>query len=63
MTPKRLYNFMIDPELEAALKALKQRDGVSEAEIIRRGIRMYVESKGVRVKAPSRARGKRGPKR
>lgn len=62
LTPKRLYNFMLDPELAAALKALKARDGVSEAEIVRRGIKMYVESQGVKVKATSRPRGKRGRK-
>lgn len=50
---------MLDPELADALKALKARDGVSEAEIVRRGIKLYVESKGIKVKAPSRPRGKR----
>jgi hypothetical protein len=54
LTPKRLYNFMLDPELAEALKALKTRDGVSEAEIVRRGIKMYVESQGIKVKTPSR---------
>ena len=62
VTPKRLYNFMLDPEIAAALKALKARDGVSEGEIVRRGIKMYVESKGVKVKAPSRSRVKREQK-
>lgn len=56
MTPKRLHNFMLDPELTDALKALKARDGVSEAEIVRRGIKMYVESKGVKVQKPERMR-------
>jgi hypothetical protein len=51
LTPKRLYNFMLDPELAEALKALKARDGVSEAEIVRRGIKMYVESRGIKVKS------------
>lgn len=54
LTPKRLYNFMLDPEIADALKALKARDGVSEAEIVRRGIRMYVESKGIKVKTAKR---------
>lgn len=54
MTPKRLYNFMLDPELAEALKTLKARDGVSEGEIVRRGIKLYVESKGIKVKAPHR---------
>jgi len=54
LTPKRLYNFMLDPELAEALKTLKARDGVSEGEIVRRGIKLYVESKGIKVKAPHR---------
>jgi hypothetical protein len=39
-------NFWIDPDLAEGLKAIKDRDGVSEAEQIRRGIRLYLESKG-----------------
>ena len=39
-------NFWIDPDLAVGLKAIKVRDGVSEAEQIRRGIRLYLESKG-----------------
>ena len=48
---KPLYSFPMDPALAAGLKAVKQRDGISEAEQIRRGIRLWLESKGVRVKA------------
>ena len=39
-------NFWIDPDLAQGLKAIKAEDGVSEAEQIRRGIRLYLESKG-----------------
>ena len=42
---------MIDPELAEGLKFVKERDGVSEGEQIRRGIRLWLESKGVKVKA------------
>ena len=38
MTPRRLYNFRIDPELEAGLKAVNARDGISESEQIRRAL-------------------------
>ena len=48
----------LDEVLGTGLKAIKERDGVSEAEQIRRGIKMYLESKGLTVK-PARKGGKR----
>jgi hypothetical protein len=58
MTPRRrLFNFAIDEDLAEGLKAIKDRDGVSEAEQARRGIRMWLESKDVGVKPkPERKR-------
>ena len=47
MTPRRLYNFRIDPELEAGLKAVKARDGISESEQIRRALLEWLKQKGV----------------
>lgn len=47
MTPKRLYNFRIDPDLDEGLKAVKQRDGIGESEQIRRALREWLEKKGV----------------
>lgn len=44
---KRPYNVKIDPELLDALRAVKERDGISESEQIRRGIRLWLEQKGV----------------
>lgn len=58
----RLTNFMIEPELSEGLKLVKERDGISEAEQIRRGIRLWLDSKGVKLKAASRPRAKRGRK-
>ena len=52
MTPKKNYNFMIDPELAEGLKTLKARDGASEGESIRRALADYLKKKGVTVKAP-----------
>jgi len=53
MTPKkRPYNVKIDPELIDALRAVKARDGIPESEQIRRGIRLWLKSKGVVTKAP-----------
>lgn len=47
MTPRKLHNFYLDPELSEGLKAVKDRDGVSEAEQVRRAVREWLERKGV----------------
>ena len=47
MTPRKLYNFLIDPDLAAGLKAVKERDGISESEQIRRAIRESLIKRGV----------------
>ena len=47
MSERKLYSFYIDPDLAAALKALKERDGTPESEAVRRGLRSYLKSKGV----------------
>ena len=44
-------NFYLDDEQRAGLKAIKQRDGVPESEQIRRGIKLWLESKGYKAKA------------
>jgi hypothetical protein len=51
MTAKRYYTFMIDPTLLYALKTLKQRDGISESEQIRRALRDWFRKKRVAVEA------------
>jgi hypothetical protein len=38
MGPRKRYAFWIEPDLEAGLKALKARDGMPEAERVRRAI-------------------------
>jgi len=47
VSARKLYSFYIDPDLAAALKALKKRDGTPESEAVRRGLRAYLKSKGV----------------
>ena len=49
----------VDEVLATGLKAIKERDGVSEAEQIRRGIKLYLESKGYEMK-PSTKRARKG---
>ena len=51
MSPKRVSRFMIDPALDDALKAIKERDGISEGEQIRRALTAWFAEKGVKVKA------------
>lgn len=51
MTPRRLYNFLIDADLDEGLKAIKARDGISESEQIRRALRAWCEEKGIVKKA------------
>ena len=46
----RRVNFHIAPDLAAGLKTIKERDGVPESEQIRRGIRLWLESKGITPK-------------
>jgi hypothetical protein len=53
---RRRINFYIDPDLEDGLKALKERDGVSESEQIRRGIKLWLEAKDYRMPGPKAKR-------
>jgi hypothetical protein len=46
VTPRNRYTFFIDDDLRAALTAIKERDGISESEQIRRAIKTWVEMKG-----------------
>ena len=46
---RRRINFYIDEDLADGLKAIKERDGASESEQIRRGIRLWLESKGIKM--------------
>lgn len=59
---KQIYSFMLDPGLALELKRIKARDGISESEQIRRGIRLWLESqapvKAGRKRAPTRRRPK-----
>ena len=50
MSPLRPTNIRIDTELLEGMQQIVQRDGVPVSEQVRRGIRMWLESKGVKVK-------------
>ncbi len=56
MTPRKRYSFFIDDELEAGLKALKRRDGMPEAEAIRRAVAEFLKRKGIKTQKAGRKR-------
>ncbi len=47
---RRLFTFEIAPDLAAGLKAIKERDGISQSEQARRAIAAWLEGKGVKLK-------------
>ena len=42
---KRLHSFLLDPELAAGLKKVKERDGIAEGEQVRRALARWLKSK------------------
>jgi hypothetical protein len=54
----RRIGFFISPNLDAGLKALKERDGVAEAESIRRALALYLTEKGVLATSRAKPKGK-----
>jgi hypothetical protein len=47
MSPaKRVFTFALSDELKALLQEVKRKEGVPEAEQIRRGLRLWFESRG-----------------
>lgn len=61
MTPRKLYNFLIDPDLADGLKRLKEQEKEPESAIVRRAIRRYLEERGI-LKTAKPTRGKRAGK-
>ena len=53
---RKRVNFYLDADLGEGLKAIKDRDGIPEAEQIRRGIKLWLDAKGYRLKRPSAKR-------
>lgn len=60
MARRRRYTFFIDDEQRTVLTAIKERDGISESEQIRRAIDGWIHQKGV---APHKVARKRPPAR
>jgi len=55
-----MHAFYLDPQLSVGLKTIKERDGISESEQVRRAVRMWLESKGLRVKPTTAQKGGKG---
>ena len=52
MTPTtKTFTFALPNDLKAGLRAIKDRDGLPEAEQIRRAITAWLETRGVTVKS------------
>ena len=60
MSRKKKYTFFITEELDRALKALKERDGIAEAEAVRRALTAYLAEKGVLENPDTQAPSRRG---
>jgi len=50
---RTVMTFRVDPELRKALDKLFERDGISPSEAIRRALRAWLETKGIRVGGPN----------
>jgi hypothetical protein len=51
VTPLKPATFRIESELLDAMQAVRERDGVPVSEQVRRGILLWLEQKGVRLKS------------
>ena len=52
MTPKSRFHFHIEDEQREGLQRIKERDGIPEAEQIRRAIDAWLREKGATEKKP-----------
>jgi metal-responsive CopG/Arc/MetJ family transcriptional regulator len=53
---KQRFNFWIDDQLRDGLKRIRERDGVSESEQVRRAIREWIRQKEAAVTPALRGR-------
>ena len=61
MDARKLANFRIDADLATGLKVVKNRDGVTEGEQIRRAVRAWLKNKGVMKAERKRAITRKRP--
>jgi hypothetical protein len=63
MPNRRPYSFYIDEALDVGLKALKVRDGMPEAEAIRRAIAEFLRNRGIAFESPRGVRKSTGKRK
>jgi Arc/MetJ-type ribon-helix-helix transcriptional regulator len=59
MTRRTSRTYRLDPDLVRGLEDLKERDGVPTSEQVRRAVRMWLDSKGIKADRPRAATRKR----
>ncbi len=64
MSPRKRTGLFMDEHLKAGLRALKERDGIPEAEAVRRAVAEFLKGKGIELEdgtkpAPRRASTRR----
>ena len=59
MPLRRLFNFVISDEMAEGLKAVKERDGISESEQVRRAVAAWLTSKGISLRSSPKAGSKK----
>ena len=57
---RQMHSFYLEPELSTGLKIIKDRDGISESEQVRRAVRSWLESKGLKLKQRAARKGGKG---
>lgn len=50
---RRVSTFRLDDDLRQGLEAVEQRDGIPPSEQVRRAIRAWLDSRGIKTKAPA----------
>ncbi len=61
MAPKEQTAFRIDPETMEALRAIRERDGVGLSEQVRRALKAWIASKGVKKAGRKRVEARKRP--
>ena len=58
---RKLYSFFINVDQAQGLKAVKERDGITESEQIRQALNDWLEEKGIRRAERKRAATRKRP--
>lgn len=63
MSPIRLASFRLDERILQGMKALHERDGVSQSEQVRRALKAWLDDRGISIDTPQKAARKRASTR